>query len=126
MDEKREPGLVEAYLLALRVYGKRNAITRISVAGGLGFKPNKHGARKVSRLLEKEREAGALILSDGSGVYLPSRVPAEARREVEHYLRFQSAKAKSHFRSLRPARRFLKKLDGQTTFEDLETEGGCV
>lgn len=117
MQITRDVGPVEGFLQSVLAFGKEAAVTRPVIAGALGYKRDKNGARRVSMLLEAERVKGAVILSDSDGVYLPSRDPEQGRREVEHYIRLQSARARGCFRSLRSAKLHLRRLDGQTELD---------
>ena len=112
----QEVGPVERILLSKAAIGQENAVTRREIANALGLQ--KDGERKVSKLLEKERQ-GRTICSCARGLFLPAE-GLKGEMEVRRYLRKCEAIAKGTFMSLRAARLRQKVLDGQTSFEDQE------
>lgn len=82
-------------------YGKENAIPSKALAQALGFQT----VRELQKQIERERVAGAVILSDscGGGYYL-SNDPAELRR----FTRTLNARAKNTMRAAESAQRALE------------------
>lgn len=81
-------------------YGKENAIPSKTLAKALGFQ----SVRDLQKQIERERAAGAVILSDpcGGGYYL-SNDPHELRR----FTRTLNARAKNTMRAAESAQRAL-------------------
>jgi len=81
-------------------YGQGNAIPSKDLAKALGFK----SVRDLQKQIERERAAGAVILSDpcGGGYYL-SNDPDELRR----FTRTLNARAKNTLRAAESAQRAL-------------------
>lgn len=81
-------------------YGKENAIPSKTLAKALGFQ----SVRDLLKRIERERAAGAVILSDscGGGYYL-SNDPHELRR----FTRTLNARAKNTLRAAESAQRAL-------------------
>ena len=87
-------------------YGKENAIPTKDLAKALGFQ----SVRDLQKQIERERAAGAVILSDpcGGGYYL-SNDPAELRR----FTRTLNARAKNTMCAAESALRALEAATGQ-------------
>lgn len=87
-------------------YGKENAIPSKTLAKALGFQ----SVRDLQKQIERERAAGAVILSDpcGGGYYL-SNDPAELRR----FTRTLKARAKNTMKAAESAQRALDAATGQ-------------
>ena len=81
-------------------YGKENAIPSKALAQALGFQ----SVRELQKQIERERAAGAVILSDpcGGGYYL-SNDPEELRR----FTQTLNARAKNTLRAAESAQRAL-------------------
>lgn len=81
-------------------YGKKNAIPSQSLAKALGFRT----VRELQKQIERERAAGAVILSDshGGGYYL-SNDPKELRR----FTRTLEARARNTLKAAESARQAL-------------------
>jgi hypothetical protein len=93
---------------ALR-YGRGNAIPSKVLAEALGFR----SVRDLQKQIEKERAAGAVILSatcDGGGYYL-SNDAAELRR----FTRTLNARARNTIKAAQSAQMALDALTGQET-----------
>lgn len=90
---------------ALR-YGKENAIPSKVLAQALGFQT----VRELQKQIERERAAGAVILSDsyGGGYYL-SDDPEELRR----FTRTLEARARNTLKAAESAQRALDAATGQ-------------
>lgn len=91
-------------------YGKENAIPSKALARVLGF----NSVRDLQRQIERERSAGAVILSDphGSGYYL-SNDPEELRR----FTQTLTARARNTAKAAISARRAYNEAMGQTSEE---------
>lgn len=89
-------------------YGRENAIPSKILAKALGFQ----SVRDLQKQIERERAAGAVILSDpcGGGYYL-SNDPDELRR----FTRTLNARAKNTLKAAESAQRALNDLTGQET-----------
>lgn len=87
-------------------YGKENAIPSKILAKALGFQ----SVRDLQKQIERERAAGAVILSDphGAGYYL-SDDPAE----LERFTRTLNARAKNTIKAAESAQRALDAATGQ-------------
>ena len=87
-------------------YGRENAIPSKILAKALGFQ----SVRDLQKQIERERAAGAVILSDpcGGGYYL-SNDPDELRR----FTRTLNARAKNTLKAAESAQRALDDLAGQ-------------
>ena len=91
-------------------YGKENAIPSKTLAEALGFR----SVRDLQKAVEKERAAGAVILSDThSGGYYLSNDPAELRR----FTRTLNARARNTMKAAESAQRALDAATGQETME---------
>lgn len=87
-------------------YGKENAIPSKVLAQALGFQT----VRELQKQIERERAAGAVILSDshGGGYYL-SDDPEELRR----FTRTLAARARNTLKAAESAQRALDAATGQ-------------
>lgn len=85
--------------------GKQNAIPSKALADMLGFDT----VRELQKAIERERQAGAVILStctEGGGYFLPAN-----ETEIREFIRTLSNRAKNTRRSMESA---LDALDGMT------------
>lgn len=85
--------------------GKENAIPGKTLAEILGFDT----VRELQKAIERERQAGAVILStctEGGGYFLPAN-----ETEIREFIRTLSNRAKNTRRSMESA---LDALDGMT------------
>ena len=91
-------------------YGKENAIPSKTLAKALGF----HSVRDLQKQIERERAAGAVILSDpcGGGYYL-SNDPEELRR----FTRTLHARARNTIKAAQSAQQALDAATGQESIE---------
>ena len=91
-------------------YGRDNAIPAKMLAENLGFQT----VRDLLKQIERERAAGAVILSDshGGGYYL-SNDPEELKR----FTRTLNARAKNTIRAAQSAQRALDAATGQERME---------
>lgn len=87
-------------------YGRENAIPSKTLADALGFR----SVRELQKAVERERAAGAVILSDpcGGGDYL-SDDPEELRR----FTQTLNARAKNTMKAAESAQRALDAATGQ-------------
>lgn len=82
--------------------GHENAVTREQLS-----KLTKMSDRKVRKAIEKARETTCICnMSDGAGYYIPTEL-----REVELFIRQESARGKSVFRNLRGAKTMKKLME---------------
>lgn len=90
-------------------YGKENSIASKVLAETLGFQ----SVRELQKQIERERSAGAVILSDshGGGYYL-SDDPEELRR----FTRTLNARARNTIRAAQSAQMALDAASGQESF----------
>ena len=105
----------EVFYVKLKVYdslcnGRDNAIPSKPLAEALGFR----SVRDLQKQIEKERSAGAVILSDpcGGGYYL-SNDPAELMR----FTRTLEARARNTIMAAESAHRALDAATGQENIE---------
>lgn len=87
-------------------YGKENAIPSKKLAEALGFQT----VRDLQKQIERERAAGAVILSDphGGGYYL-----SDAPEELRRFTRTLEARARNTLKAAESARRALDAATGQ-------------
>lgn len=98
--------------------GEGNAIRAAELTRLLGLKTK----RELQHAIAIEREAGALILSTcrgGGGYYRPSDGEA-GKREISAFVSTIASRAINTLRALKAARRELKTVDGQITFDQIE------
>ena len=93
-------------------YGKENAIPSKVLAQALGFQ----SVRELQKQIERERAAGAVILSDshGGGYYL-SKDP----NELQRFTRTLNARAKNTLRAAESAQRALEAVTEQARIEGM-------
>lgn len=98
--------------------GKNNAISAEALTQMLQLRSK----RELQKRIERERKAGALILSSTAGGYYTSH----NRAEVQEFCRTLESRARHTFLALRTARRFLRETaisqaeaDGQISMESL-------
>ncbi len=87
--------------------GKQNAVPSKELADLLGFDT----VRELQKAIERERQAGAVILStctDGGGYFLPAD-----ESEIKEFIRTLSNRAKHTRRSMESAQDALDKMTGQ-------------
>lgn len=91
--------------------GRQNAIPSAALAEIMGCK----SVRELQKMVERERLAGAVILSDThSGGYYLSDDPAELQR----FVRTLNARAKNTLRAAESAQMALNAVTGQECMED--------
>mgnify|MGYP003292713419 CR=1 FL=1 len=97
-------------------YGRENAIPSRALAEALGFR----SVRDLQKAVERERAAGAVILSDpcGGGYYL-SDDPDELRR----FTRTLNARARNTIKAAQSAQMALDAATGQETMEGWYDDG---
>lgn len=106
--QSKKQGKIESLLS----HGEQNAITSAALANLAGL----HSPRELRAEIEKERAAGALILSTvrgHGGYYLPSTDPVQGRAEIEAFVRTVHARAVNSQKTLKAARRALRECAGQ-------------
>lgn len=82
--------------------GHENAVTRKQLCTLTNM-----GDRKVRKAIEKARETTCICnMSDGAGYYIPTDL-----KEVDLFIRQESARGKSVFRNLRGARTMKKLME---------------
>ena len=82
-------------------FGKDNAISRTSLVVKTGLSD-----RKIRDLISKtRRDYPILNLQNGKGYYLPTN---QDKEELEHYIKQETARAKSIFWSLRGAKKAIR------------------
>jgi hypothetical protein len=112
----RQLGFIESLLLSGGAIGAGNAIRTAALVRMAGLSD----ARSLQSEIERERAAGALILSrNGSpgGYFLPSDGEA-GKREIAVYVSTLRARALNTLRTIRTAKRALRVLDGQEEIAD--------
>lgn len=91
--------------------GKNNAISAEALTRMLQLRSK----RELQKRIEKERKAGALILSSTTGGYYTSH----NRTEVQEFVRTLESRARHTFLAIRTARRFLR----ETAISQTEADG---
>ncbi len=97
-------------------HGVENAVETAELMQTLGFRDR----RQLRALLERERQAGVLILSTcrgRGGYFLPSEDPAQARDEIASFVHTVMSRSLNSLAILRAARRALKACDGQLSIK---------
>ena len=87
--------------------GKQNAVSSKELADLLGFDT----VRELQKSIERERQAGAVILStctDDGGYFLPAN-----ESEIREFIRTLSNRAKNTRRSMESAQDALDEMTGQ-------------
>ena len=100
----------EVFYVKLKVYdslhyGRGNAIPSKVLAEALGFR----SVRDLQKQIERERSAGAVILSAACGGYYLSDDPAE----LAHFTRTLNARARNTIKAAESAQRALDAATGQ-------------
>lgn len=92
-------------------YGRNNAVKRADLVSMIGASD-----RLVRRMIEDARQSGVVIINmqDGRGYYRP-----EKREDLEYYIRQEEGRAKSIHRNLKAAKKALKAIEGQLTFDEM-------
>ena len=85
--------------------GKNNAISAEALTRILQLRSK----RELQKRIERERKAGALILSSTTGGYYTSH----NRAEIQEFVRTLESRAKHTFLALRTARRVLKATEDE-------------
>ena len=99
----------------LLLHGAENAIPTRELMQLCGCRT----ARLLQQRIQRERNAGALILSSAhGGYYLPSDDSDVGRAEILRYERTLRARAINTLATLRTARRALRTLDGQLVMQE--------
>lgn len=93
--------------------GAENAISAPMLAKRLGC-----NRRQLRQLIEWERDAGAVILSDSHGYYRPADGET-GREELIVFVGSMTSRAISILNSTRSARQALGVLPGQVEFDDM-------
>ncbi len=110
----------QALLLDCLYPGAENAIPSKDLLTMIGLT----NTRELRRVVADARRAGAVILSDRSGYYLPSD-GEQGQQEAADFLRMIEAKAAATFQAGDSARRFLRAvIPGQTTVTTGTENGG--
>lgn len=108
----------QGYIEALLLRGEQNAIPSNELVRLAGVR----SVRELQNQIAREREAGALILSTcrgGGGYFRPA--PGEAgKQEIAAFVSTLASRAIGTLRALKSAKRELKTLDGQITFDQIE------
>lgn len=91
-------------------YGRGNAIPSKTLASILGFR----SVRELQKAVERERAAGAVILSDpcGGGYYL-----SDDPEELKRFTRTLNARARNTIKAAQSAQMALDAATGQETIE---------
>lgn len=74
--------------------------------------------RQLRQMVEDERRAGALILSGPGGGYFLPDTGQKGREELQRQVDITRARALAMLATSAPARKALRKLDGQVKMED--------
>lgn len=109
-------------IASLLLHGEENALTTVELVKLAGLK----GPRELRSQVERERMAGALILSTvrkKGGYYLPSPDPERGREEISAFIRTVHARAVNSLRVLHAARRALRECPGQIDVDERGANG---
>lgn len=90
--DTRDAGKITALLKQQDAYGAENAITAEDLSKLAGCTP-----RKLRQDVQSERNQGALILSAQQGLFLPSKDPIEAQKEVADFCESMEHRARCIF-----------------------------
>lgn len=106
------PAKKQGRIESLLPCGEQNAITSAELVSLAGL----NTPRELRAAIERERAAGALILSTvrgRGGYFLPSNDPTQGKSEIEAFIRTVHARAVNSQRTLKAARRALRECAGQ-------------
>lgn len=95
-------------------HGEQNAIKAPELARLLGFATT----RELQQAVHKERESGAVILSSGTGFFLPSEDEQQAKQEIERFIASLSSRALNTLGVLKTAKRALRRI-GSTPLDGI-------
>lgn len=106
---------IDIDIVSLLNRGKENAVTSAELAELTGL-----DLRTVRGLIEDARNTGVLIAASNDGYFIPA-----TEQEAAMWLKMAGNKARSIFRTMQGARRWLKIQgwylpSGQLSFDDLE------
>lgn len=92
-------------------FGRNNAVKRADLVNILGMSD-----RVVRKMIEEARQSGIVIINmqDGRGYYRP-----EGKEDLEGYIRQEEGRAKSIHRNLKAAKKALREIEGQLTFDEM-------
>lgn len=108
--EKEQAPTVEQFLTA----GAENALSTQELMALLQC----GSVRQLRQMVEDERRAGALILSGPGGGYFLPDTGQKGREELQRQVDITRARALAMLATSAPARKALRKLDGQVKMED--------
>ena len=109
-------------IASLLLHGEENALTTVELVKLAGLK----SPRELRAQIERERTAGALILStvrNKGGYFLPSFDPEQGRQEIGAFIKTVHARAVNSQRILRAARRALRECLGQIDVDERGANG---
>ena len=89
-------------LFELLAVGKENAIPSRDLCKALQLRD----VRELRLIVQRERQAGAVILSSEKGYFLPG-----CKSEVEKFIRTTDKKARSTMYCMKSAKKYLKDLE---------------
>lgn len=92
---------VSVYLL----HGEENAIPARDLAKLMGY----HDTRPLREAVERERRAGALILSGDAGYHLPSTDETQAEREIQRFVHRSDSRMVSNRQAVRACKCWLRR-----------------
>lgn len=92
----------------LLLHGSTNAIPAADIARMVGM-----SERRVRKIVETERLAGAVILTGEGGYFLPDEDPAIAQWEIQGWMAQRTAAAGTMLKTVEMARKSLPSHDGQ-------------
>lgn len=97
--------------------GADNAVSADRLQRMTGYRSK----REMTKAIERERIGGTLILSNGSGYYLPGN-----KQEIDRFIKSMTKRAKSIFRVLKAARMAAGESEEQITLAQYfeATSGG--
>lgn len=105
-------GNVQGLFQNILQHGAENAIRAQDLADVLGLSD----VRSVGEMIAREREAGAVILSDCRGYFLPAEGD-QGRDEAARFVSTLRARALNTLKATKSAKAYLDALPGQLYFE---------
>ena len=117
VDNTMQSGRVQGLFERILPKGAENAVSTPGLLKVLGLSDQ----RVIRKLISEERAAGAVILSNGNGYFLPDE-GEKGRQEAAAFIATVKAKGKNTLRAARSAEDYLQTLPGQMEMEG--EEGG--
>ena len=97
----------QGFVASILPHGEANAVKSRDLQKMIGLSDT----RTLRLMIERERIAGAVILSSDAGYFLPSDNALEAAQELKRYIAVSDARCKTNRLAVKSAKSSLKRLD---------------